>query len=280
MSPIARPNTAAVLVFTAAVSPNAHAAEPPRTALPLWEVGGFALGVSQQAYPGSDTQLNRALALPYVVYRGQWLRADRETVGLRALRTERMELDLGFAGSFGGGGDEIEVRRGMRELGTLVELGPRLKLRLGEGSGGGRWQAELPLRGVFDLNDGASYRGLSFEPRLSFERRAAGGWFYGTSLSVIVADQRLASDFYGVGMADATPTRPAYTARGGLVASRLSLSASRSLGRDWRVFGFARYDTVQGAANQSSPLVRQNSGASVGLGLTYTFMRSEATAHD
>lgn len=269
----------AVLALAAALLP-AHAAEAERASPPLWEVGAFALGVTQQAYPGSDTQLKRALALPYGVYRGQWLRADRETVGLRAVKTDHFELDLGIAGSFGGGGDEIEARRGMRELGTLVELGPRLKLRLGTGNNGGRWRAELPLRGVFDLNDGASYRGLSLEPKLAFERQAPGGWSFGTSLSIIVADRRLASDFYSVGAAETTPTRPAYAARGGLVATRLSLSAARSLGRDWRLFGFARYDTVQGAANQSSPLVRQNSGASLGLGLNYTFLRSKAPAHD
>jgi hypothetical protein len=28
-------------------------------AQPLWEVGGFALGVSQQAYPGSDQRVQR-----------------------------------------------------------------------------------------------------------------------------------------------------------------------------------------------------------------------------
>ena len=33
-------------------------------AAPLWEVGGVVFGVSQNAYPGSDQQVNRALALP------------------------------------------------------------------------------------------------------------------------------------------------------------------------------------------------------------------------
>jgi len=258
----------------------AYATEAVRAGPPLWEIGAFALGVTQQAYPGSDTQLQRALALPFVVYRGQWLRADRETLGLRALKTDRVELDLGLAGSFGGGGDEIDARRGMRELGTLVELGPRLKLDLGDGPGGGRWRVDFPLRGVFDLNDRGSYRGLAFEPRLLFERQTTDGWRYGTGLSVILADSRLAQDFYGVGPQDATPWRPAYAARAGLVATRLSVSATRSLGRDWRVFGFARLETVQGAANEASPLVRKKGGASMGLGVSYTWMRSQARAHD
>jgi len=39
-------------------------------------------------------------------------------------------------------------------------------------------------------------------------------------------------------------------------------------------------DIVEGAANQDSPLVRQTTGGSVGLGLTYTWMRSERQASD
>ena len=123
---------------------------------PLWELGGVALGVSQNAYPGSDQQVNRALALPYFIYRGDVFRADRETAGIRALKTETLELDLGFAGAFGSGSDTIEARQGMRKLGTLVELGPRLKWDLGAGPAGGRLSAVFPVRAVLDLSDQAA----------------------------------------------------------------------------------------------------------------------------
>jgi len=46
------------------------------------------------------------------------------------------------------------------------------------------------------------------------------------------------------------------------------------------LFGFARLDTVAGAANENSPLVRRSTGASVGLGVAYTWMRSERAAFD
>lgn len=283
MTPISSPvRIAAGITLTLAVVMASHAAqgETESPALPLWEVGAFALGVSQQAYPGSDTQLQRGLALPYVVYRGKWLRADRDTFGLRALKTDRLEVDVGFAGAFGGGADEVEARRGMRKLGTLVELGPRVKYLLSDSLYGGRLRLELPLRGVFDLSDSASYRGLSAEPRLLYERQSSSGWRYGTSLSWVVANRGLASDFYTVRPTEATPERLTYDAKAGLVSTRWSLSATRSLSRDWRVFGFARLETVRGATNASSPLVRKKDGASLGLGVTYTFMRSEALARD
>lgn len=270
------PALAAAGLLVAAAPAAAQSSAP----LPLWELGTLGLGVSQQAYPGSNEQVNRGLVLPSFVYRGKFLRADRETAGLRALKTSNFELDIGVAGSFGARSGEIDARQGMPNLGTLVEFGPRIKWKLGEGWGGGRWQMELPLRGVFDLSDGAAHRGMALEPEISFQRRANGGWVYTTSVSAIMADRRLAKTFYAVDSAYALADRPAFEAQSGLVAWRLSTSFSRSLSRDWRLFGFGRIDSVSGAANQSSPLVKQTHGASVGFGLNYTWLRSQSGAND
>ena len=264
----------------AALSTLAVAQGPAGSAPPLWELGGVALGVSQSAYPGADQQVNRALALPYFVYRGDVLRADRDTAGIRAMKTETFELDVGFAGAFGAGNETIDARQGMRKLGTLVELGPRLKWDLGAGPAGGRLSAEFPARAVLDLSDEAAHRGWSLEPKLTYSNRTASGWRYSASVSAIVADKRLAQTFYEVRSSEATAARPAYAAESGLVSWRLGTAFSRSLARDWNLFGFARLETVAGAANESSPLVRRSSGASVGMGIAYTWMRSERAALD
>lgn len=269
---------APLALSTALCSVIPAAAQELSSDLPLWEVGGFGVGVSQQAYPGSDQQIKRGLALPYLVYRGEFLRADRETAGLRALKTQDFELDVGVAGSFGAGSDDIEARRGMPKLGTLVEFGPRLKWDFSDSPSAAAWRLELPLRGVFDLSDRAKYRGLAFEPRLVFQRRANAGWSYMTSVSAIVADQRLAHTFYGVDPIYASVNRPSYAAKSGLVAWRLSASFSRSLSQNWRLFGFGRIDTVNGAANEQSPLIKRTHGASVGVGLAYTWLRSGRSA--
>ncbi len=255
----------------------------PAASLPLWELGAFGFGVSQQAYPGSDEQLARGLLLPYGQYRGRFLRADRDTAGLRAVKTPVYELDVGVSASFGGSSAEIGVRRGMPELGTLVEFGPRLRINLGswgEGRNAGRWRVELPVRGVFDLTDGAAHRGMAFEPEINFQRRSLGGWAYSASLGAIVGDRRLNSIFYGVAPIYALADRPAYEARSGLVAWRLSTSVSRALTPDWRIVGFVRFDSVAGAANEASPLVRRTTGATVGLGLSHTWLRSQARASE
>ena len=249
-------------------------AAPP---LPLWEIGGVALGASQQAYPGSDDRVSRGLALPYLIYRGRYLRADNDGIGVRPIRTPAYELDISAAGSFGTR-DDVEARRGMPGIGTLVEFGPRLRWHLAGTPETGRWRLDLPLRGVFDLSDSLAYRGLVFQPGVNWSRRAGGGWSYGAGVSALIADERLARTFYEVTPRYATPARPAYDAEAGLLAWRVSATVARELTRDWRVFGFARVDTVAGAANRASPLVRQTTGASVGVGVAYTWKRSNEPA--
>ncbi len=274
---IMKPNSIYMTIL--AIFASAGSARAQQSAdLPLWELGGFGLGVSQQAYPGSDQQVQRGLVLPYVIYRGQYLRADQGSAGLRAIKTQDFELDIGVAGSFGSGSDDIQARKGMPKLGTLVEFGPRAKWNLGEGPGKGRWSVELPLRGVFDLSDGGQYRGIAVEPELVFSRRGPTGWAYSTSVGAILANRQLADTYYGVATPFAVANRPAYAAKSGLVAWRLGVSASRSITPDWRFFSFAQLDSVSGAANENSPLVKQKNGASIGIGVAYTWMRSEAKA--
>lgn len=270
--------TLSIALLTLLAAPAITLAQE-RPALPLWELGLVGGAISQQAYPGADEQVNRGLVLPWFVYRGEFLRADRNSLGVRAYKSRDVEVDVGVSGAFGSSADDIEARRGMPDLGTLVEFGPRVTWKLGEAAGG-RWRAELPLRGVFDVSDGGAGRGLAFEPELQFERAAGGGWRYSTSVSAIFANRKLADTFYGVAPQYATPTRRAYTAESGLVAWRLSTTVTRALTPEWRLFGYARLQSVAGAANRDSPLVRKTTGGSVGVALVYTWKQSERRAVD
>lgn len=256
-------------------APAAATEAPPR-----WELGAFSVFVSQQAYPGADQQVQRQLLLPYFIYRGEVLRADRETTGLRAFRSGAFELDLGASGALAVSGDRIEARRGLPGWGTLIELGPRLRWTLHQSPQGERWRLDLPLRAVVDLENGLQHRGMVFEPELKWQGRSAGGWFHNTGVSAIVGDARLADTYYGVPATAATATRPAYQARAGLISWRLSASVGRGFGPDWNAFAYARLDSVAGAANENSPLVRRTSGATVGLGLAYVWRRSGQAAVD
>lgn len=257
----------------------APASSAPR--LPLWEAGLFGLGFTQPAYPGADDRVSRALGLPYAIYRGDFLRADRGSVGVRALKTPRIEVDVGFAASLGSNSSDIAARRGMANLGTMIEFGPRLKVNLGDVStGSSDSRLQFPLREVIDVSHGFRSRGIAFEPEWVTGTRLSNRWFISTSLGAMFGDGNLAGTFYGVAPGEATPTRASYTARGGLIALRAGLLASHSLTPDVRLFYIIRLDSLAGAANRDSPLVRRDVGWSAGIGLAWALARSEQSAKD
>ncbi len=275
--------TVLVLALTLALSSASQAQQAPteaRAAKPKWEIGVATLGISQLAYPGSDQQVNRAAILPYAIYRGEWLRADEDGAGLRTIRSDNFELDLSIAGSLGADRGGLKAREGMPRLGTLIELGPLGVWKLGAAPGNGRLKFELPVRAVFDLSDKARHKGWAAEPELIYQRRSEGGWRTSFSGSLVFGDRQLADTFYGVAPRYALVNRPAYAAKAGLVATRLSASFSKSLSRDWQLFGFTRFDSVAGAANKASPLVLETNGLSVGIGLSYTWLRSSEAGSD
>ncbi|NBT09480.1 MAG: MipA/OmpV family protein [Betaproteobacteria bacterium] len=251
-----------------------------RPVLPRWEAGAFGLVVSQQAYPGANQQVQRSLLLPYLIYRGEVLRADRGGAGLRAFKADAFELDLGASAALGSSAKRIEARQGMPDLGTLVEVGPRLRWTLARHPDGSSWRLDLPLRSVHDLTDGLQRRGTTFEPELRWQGPMGSGFFVNTGLSAVVADRQLAQTFYGVEASQATVSRPAYSARAGLLTWRVAGTLAWRMGTNWNAFTYARVDSVSGAANEASPLVRQTMGVSAGLGLSYAWQRSSQPAVD
>ncbi len=286
-TPPSRPRArlfAVVAVAMAALSMPAIAqdAAAPRAAPPLWEAGIFFGAATQPAYPGAVDRTSRALPLPYLIYRGPLLRIDEGSAALRALRTPSFELNVGVGGSLGSSSKDIEAREGMPDLGTLVEAGPRLVWNLADPGPRGRapWRLEVPLRAVLDVNDGLRYRGLVFAPELVHDRPLPGAWRAGLRFGPVFGDGQLADLFYTVDPIHATPTRPAYDARGGLIAWRLGGSLSRSFGPDLSLFLFARLESVAGATNHDSPLVQRDTGVAGGVGLAWSFARSSRPASD
>ncbi len=248
-------------------------------AQPLWEAGVAAFGVSTPAYPGSSDRSSRLLPLPFVIYRGEVLRADQGGIGARLFRSERVEFDVGFSGALPAHSDDVAARAGMPDLNTLIEFGPRMKILLANPTPTSRLRLELPLRAVMEIEGGVRRQGTSFEPKLSYEMRGADPrWGYDISAAAVFGDRRLNRYFYEVAPQYATDPRPAYQADAGLVLTRVGLSATYKFNQDVRLFGFVREESYRGAANEDSPLMKKRSGASLGLGFTWTLGRSTTLA--
>ena len=255
------------------------AAQAQESGLPLWEVGIFGGAASTPAYPGADSRTSRALAIPYLIYRGEVFRSDRGSIGARVFRATDLELDIGFAGSLPSRAKDTAVRQSMPDLGTLIEFGPRVKWTLARPAPGSQVRLELPVRAVLEFNSGVNGQGVAIEPELVIEtRNITSGWGLSASGSLVWGDRKLNNYFYGVPPQFATTSRPAFDAQSGLMATRLGLSASKEITPDVRVFGFVRFDSYKGAANLASPLHLASSGSSVGVGLAWTLGRSTQRA--
>lgn len=257
----------------------ALAQDIPTPGLPLWEAGVAGAAASTPAYPGAADRSSRALVLPFLIYRGEVLRADAGGIGARLVRTDRIEVDVGMAGSLPARSDDVEARVGMPDLRTLVEFGPRLKVLLSNPTPTSRLRLDLPLRAVVEVHGGVRRQGTTFEPKLVYETREAGSpWSYDATLAMVIGDRGINQYFYEVAPQYATAGRLAYSARSGLMLVRAGVSASYRVNSDVRVFGFVRGESYGGAANRDSPLLKKSTGASVGGGFMWTIGRSTALA--
>ena len=255
----------------------AQEVEPPQ--LPLWELGVLGGTASTPAYPGSSNRSSRGIVLPFLIYRGKVFRSDQSGIGLRLIRGEAVELDVGLAASLPARSDDVPARAGMPNLGTLLEVGPRLKVRMADFGESGKVRLDLPLRAVIEARGGVRTQGWTFEPKVVYENRSAtGSWTFDANIGAVVGDRKINRYFYEVAPQYALADRRAYRADAGLMLVRTGASASYMINKDLRVFGFVRYETYANAANKDSPLMKQTNGSSAGFGFAWTFKRSAESA--
>ena len=108
------------VLLTGALSSAAQA----QGLLPLWELGGGATVLRLPDYRGSEEIRNYVFPIPWVVYRGDFFRADREGVRARLFDSERIEPQRQHSGSVPVDSDRNRARQGMEDLRPLFEVGP------------------------------------------------------------------------------------------------------------------------------------------------------------
>jgi len=245
-----------------------------RAPAPLWELGLGAAALSLPDYRGSDQSRTYLLPLPYVVYRGDWLRADRDGARALLLQTERVKVDVSLAASVPTRSRDNAARVGMPNLPGTVEIGPNLNLGLFESAGrGARLDLRLPVRAAISIERSPDVIGTTFSPNLNLDLRGLGGWNVGVLGGPLFGDRRYHAHFYGVDPAYATPQRPAYQARGGYAGWQALTAISRRMGKLW-IGAFLRYDSLRGAVIADSPLVRRDHEVTAGIGVSWVFATS------
>jgi outer membrane protein len=254
--------------------PDVDAGLNPGVKRPLWELGLGVAGLRLPDYRGSDQSRSYLLPLPYIVYRGTWLKADRD--GARALLfdSQRVKVDVSVAASTPTRNGN-RARQGMPNLDGIGEIGPNLNVTLAKSSAD-HWKLDLrlPVRAAVSLTRSPDFVGTTFSPNLNLDVSGlGGGWNLGLLTGPVFADRKYHEYFYGVDPAYATAQRPAYRAHGGYGGWQALAATSRRFGNMW-VGGFVRYDDLHGATFDDSPLVRRSSAVTLGFGVSWILATS------
>ncbi len=270
-----RPGIAAQLAAAVAVAvlgAPASAALAAEVERPLWELGLGVAALRLPHYRGSDQSHTWTLPVPYVQYRGEIFKADRD--GARALLfdSDRVQLDLSVAASAPTRSSDNRARRGMTDLAPTLEFGPKFNLALAHGT---HWKLDLrvPLRAALTLERQPRAMGWIATPNLNLDLELPQSWRLGLQAEAVLSSQRFNAYFYDVAPAQATPQRPAYRSHGGAAGSELTLALSRRFDAAWLGL-FVRRDSLRGASFAASPLVRQTDNVAFGIALSWVLANS------
>jgi outer membrane scaffolding protein for murein synthesis (MipA/OmpV family) len=269
----AAPADSAVAATTASAAPLPSAFTE---RLPRWEAGFGAGLVQLPHYRGSEQSHRWAVPVPYFIYRGDFLRADRGGARAVLMDGDRVDFDLSLGASPPVQSEDNRARAGMDDLAPTLEIGPKLNIRLGEGRVDGRpWRLvlRLPVRAALALDGGVRDAGFTLEPVLNLDVKTAWG-NVGVLGGPLWGSRRWHQFNYGVGAADATATRPAYEASSGFAGWQATVGVSRRFGPVW-AGAFWRFDHLGGAAFADSPLRTARQHSSLGLAFAYVFAQSE-----
>ncbi len=242
---------------------------------PLYEFGLGLGAIAFNDYRGSDTTHAYPLPIPYILYNGKFLKANRDGIRGTLFNQDRCELNLSFDATTPVRNDH--VRYGMPDLKSTVELGPSFDLHLMRSDDARvKLDLRLPVRAAVTVEASPKVIGWTFTPRLALDIRdpwGFNGWNLGFLTGPLHADRRYHSYFYSVAPQFVTSARPAYQASSGYAGTQFISALSKRFPKFW-VGAYARYDTLAGATFVDSPLVQRKSYISGGIGISWIISKS------
>lgn len=252
------------------------------TEKPLWEAGAGLAVLHMPDYRGSDESRLYVLPYPYLIYRGDFLRIDRDRISGRIYKTDRLLLDVSIFGAVPVASSNNSARGGMADLDPTFEAGPSLKIGLLEDRQARcKLNLALPVRAVFSTNfSSLRHEGWVFSPKLNFEKTdliAGTGLNLGISAGPLFADSGYHRYYYSVAPAYATGLRPSYAAGGGYSGSSLSIGLNKSI-KALNFNAFISMDFLDGAVFADSPLLKTKHSLMGGVSLSWIFFKSASTA--
>ena len=259
--------------------------KPLDNAKPLWEagVGGFAGSVPD--YPAAGQNTFRALALPYLIYRGDILRVggeeNRGAISGRFIKNDRFEFDLSLSAAFPVDSGSNRARRDMPDLDFLFGIGPQLIFKLVDEPGHRKLNFNLQVRSIFSTDfSSINHRGYVFNPEFNYTQKHVTDLDLKVFASAgpIFATKKLMDYFYEVDERYVTPSRQAYDADAGYLGSNITLGVSKRFNNRFRLIFGTRIGLHHGATNDDSPLFKEKLNLGVFTAFTWSFKQSELPA--
>jgi len=224
-----------------------------------WELGLGIGDISGPDYRGSDEYRNYIAPIPYVIYRGKYIQSDRDGLRGNVFKSDRYEFTFSATATISQKADENKARESMPELGSTVEMGPALNIKLTEQNATNSLLLQIPIRAVIAVTGSErGYSGLVFEPQLMF-RRPLKNWEYTQRLGLSFANREYHDYYYSVDQEFVTPERNFFDADGGYsgVFTQVAISRALQIGNEETKLGFfLRYENIGHTAFVDSPLVK------------------------
>lgn len=258
------------------------ALRPPAASEPLWEAGLTTTVLYGSDYPGSAHEHVSVLPLPMIRYRGDVVRSDEKGwLRARAVKTQNVEWDVGIAGPLAlhVDSDNSDERKGMPDLDWTAGVGSRFDWTVVRAARLAKVDFSLPVRAAIatDFHSDLSYNGLVSTPELAYYNSSFmdSGVSVKLGLGSTFATEKFQDTYYQVDTPYATASRPVYDAKAGYMGSQLELAVSGKLSPWVSLSGQAKTEFLQGAANENSPLVSEDTSYSVGMALTIALAKSK-----
>jgi outer membrane protein len=263
---------AALVLLGAMFGTRAHAEQQP-----LWDFGLGVGAVVFNDYRGASAMHGYPVPVPYFVYRGKFLRADRNGVHGRFLDLLHLEFDVSGDATPPVFSRHSAPRHGMPDLASTVELGPSVIWHAWR-SDDQRLRVDLhsPVRDAITLDSPPKSIGWTWAPTLNVDYLGKGratGWNFGVLAGPLYSQRQYNSYYYAVAPQYATVARPSYQPPGGYTGSQMLISTSKRF-RDYWFGAYLRHDWLQGAVFDPSPLVQQRSYWSGGFGFVWMIRSS------
>lgn len=236
-----------------------------------WTLGLGAGVFDYNLYPGAKATNRLVLPVPYFTFRSDRFEIDR---GIKSFLYNSETIVLDISADFGlpADSDDTQARKGMPDLDFMVQLGPSLEFLLNDKDKNYfdvRFEIPVRVAYVTDFNS-ADNIGYLVEPRFSFNHRrsARTGLSQKATIGLKFATEDYHAYYYDVATEYSSATRAEFKSDAGFGGGFVDYSI-RYKTSNFVYWMLLRYQSLNGAVFEDSPLVLKNDYYFVGLGFAW-----------